>query len=103
MAELLGWLAAALTLLAFSMRSMIALRVAAIAANFCFIAYGLMGGLAPVLALHLLLLPCNVLRLGQLFRVEDRDSDAPARQRPVEYRLLSAEEIARPSKRPLRM
>ena len=66
--HLLGWLAAGLTLLTFSMRSMIALRTAALAANLCFIAYGAQGALYPVLALHLLLLPCNLLRLRQLCR-----------------------------------
>ncbi len=64
--ETLGWLAAALTLLTFSMRSMVALRLVAIAANVLFIAYGAMGALAPVLVLHLLLIPCNLVRLWQL-------------------------------------
>lgn len=63
---MIGWLAAALTLLAFSLQSISALRLAALAANVCFIIYGLMGSLYPVLALHVLLLPCNVLRLWQL-------------------------------------
>lgn len=79
MAELVGWLAAALTLVTFSMRSMAALRMAAIGANLCFIAYGFMSGLAPVLSLHLLLLPCNLLRLAQLCRTE---MDDPARRAP---------------------
>jgi hypothetical protein len=79
MADLVGWLAAALTLLTFSMRSMAALRLAAIGANFCFIAYGLVGGLVPVLVLHLVLLPCNVLRLVELCRPEDRPIRCPDR------------------------
>jgi hypothetical protein len=64
--DLIGWLAAALTLITFSMRSMIALRTAAISANICFLAYGVSSGLYPIAALHALLLPCNILRLGQL-------------------------------------
>jgi len=67
-AESLGWMAGALTLLTFSMRSMVALRVTALAANVVFIAYGAVAGLTPVLVLHLLLLPCNALRLAQLCR-----------------------------------
>lgn len=66
MVDLFGWIAAALTLLTFSMRSMGALRIAALAANLVFIAYGATAGLAPVLALHLTLLPCNFVRLVQL-------------------------------------
>jgi hypothetical protein len=64
--DMIGWLAAGVTLLTFSVRSMTALRVAAIAANFCFIAYGALASIYPVLGLHLLLLPCNALRLRQL-------------------------------------
>lgn len=61
-----GWLAAVLTLLTFSMQSMIALRLVAVAANISFIAYALVTSLVPVLVLHLLLFPCNLIRLGQL-------------------------------------
>ena len=62
----IGWLAAALTLLTFSMRSMIALRIAALSANVCFMTYGVLSGLYPVIALHALLFPCNLVRLCQL-------------------------------------
>lgn len=64
--DLAGWLAAGLTLLAFLMRSMTALRLAAIAANLCFILYGALNMAWPVLALHLTLLPCNLQRLWEL-------------------------------------
>ena len=66
--DVMGWLAAALTLLAFLMRSMTALRIVAIAANLCFILYGAMSWAYPVLVLHIALLPCNVLRLCELWR-----------------------------------
>lgn len=66
--ELVGWAAAVLTLLAFLMRSMTALRLAAIGANICFILYGAMSLAYPVLVLHLALLPCNLLRLCELWR-----------------------------------
>lgn len=71
--DLAGWLAAALTLLAFLMRSMMALRLAAIAANLCFILYGLLNVAWPVLALHLALLPCNLQRLWELRRPDASD------------------------------
>lgn len=38
-------------------------RVSAIGANICFIIYGSLAGLYPVLFLHLLLLPINLKRL----------------------------------------
>jgi hypothetical protein len=79
--DLMGWLAAGLTLLTFSLRSMIGLRLAALAANACFIAYGWMSGLYPVMVLHLLLVPCNLLRLAELVRDMGRPEAAGARER----------------------
>jgi hypothetical protein len=64
----LGWLAAGLTFLAFSMRGMLALRIAGIAANIAFIGYGMAEQLYPVVGLHLMLLPCNTVRLVELWR-----------------------------------
>lgn len=75
--EVLGWLAAGCTLLAFSMRTMLPLRVAAILSNFFFIAYAGLVGLLPVLVLHTLLLPFNLVRLIELLRT--RRSIARAR------------------------
>ncbi len=66
--DLTGWAAAGLTLLTFSVRSMVALRTAGIAANICFVLYGIVNGLFPVVVLHALLLPCNLLRLYELRR-----------------------------------
>lgn len=80
--ELVGWLAARLTLLAFHMRSMTALRVVAIAANLCFIFYDAMSWAYPVLALHIALLPCNVLRLCELWRGDAGRTAAPMTPAP---------------------
>jgi hypothetical protein len=63
--DLIGFAAAVLVLATFCMSSMSALRWMAIASNVAFIAYGYLGGLAPVLLLHALLLPVNVYRLAQ--------------------------------------
>ena len=76
--DVTGWLAAALTLLTFSMQSMIALRLVAVGANVSFIAYGIVASLEPVLVLHLLLLPCNLIRLGQLLARHRNRRSAPA-------------------------
>jgi CRP/FNR family transcriptional regulator, cyclic AMP receptor protein len=66
--DALGYFASALVLLTFHASDMRALRLLAIASNAAFIAYAWSAGLAPVLALHLLLLPLNVLRLAQCGR-----------------------------------
>jgi hypothetical protein len=64
----IGFVASILTLVAFAQKVMLPMRIAAIAANVFFIAYGVMGPYPPVLALHLILLPLNVVRLIQLLR-----------------------------------
>lgn len=63
--DAIGYLAGSLVLATFCMRSMNALRWMAITSNLAFIAYGHLGGLMPVLLLHLALLPINVLRLAE--------------------------------------
>src|ERR1700741_903164 len=66
--EALGYVASALVLAAFYMKEMIPLRIAALASNLFFIAYGAALGLAPIWLLHLLLLPMNGCRLVQALR-----------------------------------
>lgn len=68
MTDTLGYLAAALVLATFCMRSMVALRLTAIASNVAFIAYAVQAGIHPVLALHVILLPVNAWRLMQAAR-----------------------------------
>jgi CRP-like cAMP-binding protein len=66
LAEMSGYLAAGLVFFTFYMKTMIPLRAIGIGANFAFITYGFLGGLYPVLILHLILLPLNGLRLRQM-------------------------------------
>lgn len=60
LADLLGWLAAALMVSTFACREPVRMRPLAVATNLAFIGYGMAAGLPPVLALHALLLPINV-------------------------------------------
>lgn len=66
--SIVGYLAAVLVASSFYMKTMIPLRVFAIASNICFITYGYFSTpiLYPVLALHLFLLPLNIIRLRQI-------------------------------------
>jgi hypothetical protein len=66
--ELIGYLASLLVLATFCMRDMMSLRVVAIASNVAFIAYGALAGISPVLLLHVVLLPVNMLRLAESVR-----------------------------------
>lgn len=76
--ELLGWLAAGLVFLTFCMRTMLSLRLVALASNLAFIGYALAYGLTPILVLHGALLPLNALRLAQMQRQVARLAAAPA-------------------------
>lgn len=75
-AELLGYAAAACVFVTFYMKTMVPLRVAGIVSNFLFIAYGYDLNAYPVLILHLVLLPLNILRLRQMLRLIKQIEDA---------------------------
>lgn len=66
--EVIGWLAALSTLSAYSMRTMLPLRMIAIVSNMLFLSYGYMTSVYPMLALHCLLLPFNCYRLWEILR-----------------------------------
>lgn len=87
--DIIGFLAAGMTITAFCCTSMLCLRLAAILANVLFIAYAAILGLMPVLGLHCVLLPLNIVRFAQCWR--DRQADlrrdtqqmvAPSRSHP---------------------
>ena len=66
--EAVGWIAAGLTLLTFYCTQAQRLRMFALSANLAFILYGFLAALWPVLFLHLLLLPINLVRLRSALR-----------------------------------
>jgi CRP/FNR family cyclic AMP-dependent transcriptional regulator len=65
-AEMIGYIAASLVFVTFSMKIMVPLRIVGICSNIFFIAYGYLNPAYPLLVLHCLLLPLNVLRLRQM-------------------------------------
>lgn len=70
LADHFGFVGGAMTLLAFAQTQMLRMRLAAIAANGFFIAFGLLAPALPVLALHVVLLPLNVHRLAACLAAE---------------------------------
>jgi hypothetical protein len=64
--DIIGYVASALVLATFSMRSMRSLRLVAIASNLAFIAYAAIDNMPPILILHSILLPMNAARLIQV-------------------------------------
>jgi hypothetical protein len=80
--DVLGYAASGLTLATFAQRSMMPMRILALGANVCFIGYGAMGVYLPVLILHLVLLPINLVRLRTLVAELNSGTDG-ARQETV--------------------
>ena len=66
--DVLGWLAAGLMLATFGCRDACAMRPLAVATHLDFIGDGAVAALAPVLALHLLLLPIDLWRWAEVRR-----------------------------------
>jgi hypothetical protein len=66
LSEAVGYLAAGLVFLTFCMKTMMPLRIVAIASNVAFVIYSLLGGLDPILILHVILLPLNIYRLHEI-------------------------------------
>jgi hypothetical protein len=72
----LGFLAAGLVLATFCMKRLVPLRMMAIASNIAFILYGYTARIEPVLVLHLILLPINVIRLAEARPLSGKHSSA---------------------------
>lgn len=91
--DLAGWGAAIFTLLAYSMKTMLPLRIAGIGANLLFIVYGLAEGIVPVLLLHALLLPFNLYRLAEILRMTRLAQEARRGHHPLAWlrRLLTTQ------------
>jgi CRP/FNR family transcriptional regulator, cyclic AMP receptor protein len=66
---MVGWAASAAVLATFCMNTMMPLRVLAIISNVLFCAFGAVAHIFPVLILHAILLPVNVVRLVQIRRL----------------------------------
>jgi len=71
--QIVAWVAAGLVFLSFFMKTIVPLRTLAIVGNVAFIGYALMGihfgifdKVLPILVLHIMLLPLNVMRLRQV-------------------------------------
>jgi len=86
-----GYFASVLVLATFAMRNMHLLRITAILSNIAFITYGALYPLPPIIGLHLLLLPINLVRLIELYRAERDDQ---RRQLPWAPRSVPAVLIA---------
>lgn len=64
--EVVGWTASALTIATYAMNTMMPLRILALGSSVCFVIYGTVLQLWPLLVMELVLLPINSFRLWQL-------------------------------------
>jgi hypothetical protein len=83
----LGLVAAALYITSYSMKSMLPLRVLAVASNVFFIAYGYVQSSLPELVLHSVLLPLNASRLWEIRKLTEEIARA-TQDSPVSQWLL---------------
>jgi CRP/FNR family transcriptional regulator, cyclic AMP receptor protein len=70
--EFLGYLGGLLVFSTFYLKTMMRLRLVAIASNVVYISYGLIGHLVPILMLHILLFPLNIWRLAEINQLARR-------------------------------
>jgi hypothetical protein len=89
--QCIGYFASVLVLATFAMRNMHLLRITAILSNIAFITYGVLYPLPPIIGLHLLLLPINLVRLIELYRAgrENQRSQLPWTPRSVPAVLIA--------------
>jgi CRP/FNR family cyclic AMP-dependent transcriptional regulator len=67
--EIIGYIGAIATVITYSMKTIIPLRIAGICANLIFIAYGYLANVHPPLILACVLLPLNIFRLYQMIKL----------------------------------
>jgi hypothetical protein len=70
-----GYVASTLVLFTFVAKDMRLLRTIAIFSNLAFITYGTVEWLPPVLFLHLVLLPLNIVRLREIIKAAQATGD----------------------------
>src|SRR6516164_1647095 len=90
-----GYAASTLVLLTFVAKDMRVLRIVAIFSNLAFITYGTVEWLPPVVFLHLVLLPLNIVRLAEIVRATHATGDLTQANGAVRAQTLGADMIAR--------
>ena len=83
-----SYVASTLVLLTFVAKDMRVLRIVAIFSNLAFITYGTVEWLPPVLFLHLVLLPLNIVRLTEIVRAPRPTADLTQADNAVRAQTL---------------
>ena len=85
--EYSSYLASVLVFVAFFMKSIVPLRLIAMASNIAFVSYAAGAGIMPILILHGALLPLNVVRIVQHLKLVRRVRDAAENEPDIEKLL----------------
>ncbi len=99
--QLVGYAASVLVFSTFYMKTMIPLRCVAIASNVAFVTYGYFAGIYPVFLLHTVLLPLNLFRLRQMYRLKERFRHALEQELSLEWMLPFVKRESFKGKEPL--
>jgi len=97
LAEIVGYVASALLLATFSVRTMIPLRILGIASSVAFWTYGALNGLLPLVVLHTILLPVNVYRFFEMQRLTREMRDASENAKGFAAFLPFTTAVSRPA------
>jgi hypothetical protein len=95
LSEVSGYVASTLVLFTFVAKDMRILRTIAIFSNLAFITYGTIEWLPPVLFLHLVLLPLNIVRLAEVVRATRATSDLHQPDGVMDIQTLGADMTSR--------
>ncbi len=83
--DIAGYAGGILIVVSFFNTTMIPLRALGALSNLCFIAYGLLDALYPMMVLHLALFPLNVVRLWQMVKLVRRVRTAAEGNRTMDW------------------
>lgn len=72
--EVIGWVAATMMLATFACQTVLGMRLFGVAANVAFITYGWAADLLPVMLLHTVVLPINLLHVARLLKRQQESS-----------------------------
>src|SRR6516162_2862302 len=95
LSDISGYVASTLVLFTFVAKDMRLLRTLAIFSNLAFITYGTIEWLPPVLFLHLVLLPLNIVRLAEIVRATRSTGDLPQPDGVMGVQTLGADMTCR--------
>ena len=85
--DVVGYAGTGFTIMAYSMRRMLPLRVAAVLSSVALLVYAVLTSSGPIIVMELILLPINIYRLIELLRPSGNLAALPRRHAMVTSRV----------------